>query len=100
MISRAGFHVERAITSSSVIPITRNLLITFSMSFIPAFMLPMCRSVEMESGGKPSFMDGTAMRQAKLPPPWPTSKITPRLRPSTMPGLTWPDGSSSPRKPE
>ena len=55
---------------------------TFSMSFMPAFMLPMCRSVEIESGRKPSLMSGTATRHAKLPPPWPTSKMMPRLRPS------------------
>ena len=30
---------------------------TFSMSFMPAFMLPMCRSVEIESGRKPC-LDG------------------------------------------
>ena len=67
---------------------------------MPAFMLPMCRSVEIESGAKPSFMAGTAIRQAKLPPPWPTSKMTPRLRPSIMPALTCPAGSCSPRRPE
>ena len=100
MISRAGFQVERATTSSSDRPSARNLLITFSMSFMPAFMLPMCRSVEIESGRKPSFTSGTATYQAKLPPPWPTSKMTPRLRPSTMPGLAWPSSVSSPRRPE
>ena len=30
----------------------RNLSITFNMSFMPEFMLPVCRSVEMESGMK------------------------------------------------
>ena len=30
---------------------------TFSMSFMPAFMLPMCRSVEIESGTKPVLID-------------------------------------------
>ena len=45
--------MDRATTSSSDIPIARNLSITFSMSFIPAFMLLMCRSVEIESGRKP-----------------------------------------------
>ncbi len=73
---------------------------TLSMSFMPAFMLPMCRSVEIESGRKPSFTAGTAMRQAKLPPPWPTSKMTPRLRPAQRPGFTRPDASSSLRSPE
>ena len=72
---------------------------TLSMSFMPAFMLLMCRSVEIESGMKPAFTIGTATRQAKLPPPWPTSKITPRLRPSTMPGFGLPSTSSF-RSPE
>ena len=67
---------------------------------MPEFMLPMWRSVEMESGRKPSLIAGTAIRQAKLPPPWPTSKITPRLRPSYMPGFTLPESSSSSRRPE
>ena len=44
--------MERRITSSSDMPIARNLSITFSMSFMPEFMLPVCRSVEMESGMK------------------------------------------------
>jgi hypothetical protein len=67
--SRAGFQVDRRITSSSDIPSARNLSITFSMSFMPAFMLPMCRSVEIESGQKPLFTRGTAIPQLKLPPP-------------------------------
>ena len=54
----------------------------------------------MESGRNPSFIAGTAIRQAKLPPPWPTSKITPRLRPSHMPGFTLARASSSSRRPE
>ena len=58
------------------------LLKTFVMSFMPVFMLVICRSVEMESGVKPCFTAGIAWRQEKLPPPWPTSKITPRLRAS------------------
>ena len=49
---------------------------------MPAFMLPMCRSVEIESGKKPALTIGTAMRHRKLPPPCPTSKMTPRLRAS------------------
>ena len=73
---------------------------TLSMSFIPAFMLPMCRSVEIVSGTNCSFIAGAAMRQAKLPPPCPTSKSTPRFRPSQSPGLTCPDASCSPRRPE
>ncbi len=44
------------------------------MSFIPAFMLPVWRSVEMESGKNPCRMAGTAIRHAKLPPPCPTSE--------------------------
>ena len=42
---------------------------TLSMSFMPAFMLLMCRSVEIESGMKPAFISGTATLQLKLPPP-------------------------------
>ena len=33
------------------------------MDFMPAFMLPLCRSVEMESGGNPCWMAGTATYQ-------------------------------------
>ena len=33
--------------------------IRLSMSFMPLFMLPMCRSVEMESGTHPCWMAGT-----------------------------------------
>lgn len=58
------------------------MLITLSMSLTLAFWLVACKSVEIESGRKPSWMIGTAIRQTKLPPPWPTSKITPRFRPS------------------
>ena len=72
---------------------------TLSMSFMPAFMLLMCRSVEIESGTKPAFTIGIATRHAKLPPPWPTSKITPRFRPSIMPGFGLPSTSSL-RSPE
>ena len=49
-------------------PRFRNLDITLSMSFMPAFMLVMWRSVEMESGRNPCFIAGTATRQAKVPP--------------------------------
>ena len=49
------------------------------MSFIPAFMLSLCRSVEIESGRKPCWIAGAAWRKMKLPPPWPTSKIMPRF---------------------
>src|SRR5436853_353366 len=34
----------------------------------------------MESGTKPCLTAGTALRNQKLPAPWPTSKITPRAR--------------------
>ena len=56
-ICLAGFHVDRAITSASGTPSARNLLMTLSMSFMPAFMLAMCRSVEIESGRKPRLDD-------------------------------------------
>ena len=73
---------------------------TFSMSFIAAFMLPVCRSVEIESGTKPAFISGTAVAYRKLVPPWPTSKITPRLRPSIIAALgPFVSGSCSPRLP-
>ena len=87
-ISFAGFHVDRSITSSSDSPIARNLSITLSMSFMPVFMLPMWRSVEIESGRNPALIAGTAIRHRKLPPPWPTSKITPRFLPSHSAGFT------------
>src|SRR5262249_18838469 len=80
-------------------PIAKNLSITLSMSFIPAFMLPIWRSVEMESGRNPSFIAGTAIRHKKLPPPWPTSKITPRFLASQSAGFTLPDSTCSLRKP-
>ena len=101
LISRAGIPGRsRAITSSRDMPRARNLLITLSMSFMPAFMLPMCRSVEIESGRKPSFMAGTAMRQRKLPPPWPDVEDHAALAAFEQAGFTWPDGSCSPRRPE
>ena len=73
---------------------------TLSMSFMPAFMLLSCRSVEIESGMKPAFISGIAQLHMKLPPPWPTSKMTPRLRPSII-ALLGPlvSGSCSPRPP-
>jgi hypothetical protein len=73
---------------------------TLSMSFMPAFMLPACRSVEMVSGQKPSAVIGAATRHVKLALPWPTSKRTPRVRPSDSPELARPVGASSPRRPE
>ena len=60
---------------------------TLNMSFMLEVKLPECMSVEIESGRKPSLMMGTATRQVKLPDPCPTSKITPRLRPSFKAGL-------------
>ena len=54
LISLAGFQVDMAITSSSGIAHVQNLDMTFAMSFMPAFMLPVCRSVEIESGGSPA----------------------------------------------
>ena len=64
-----GAQVDFATTSSSVKPRARNLSITFSMSFMPVFMLPIWISVEIESGRNPSLIAGTATRQRKLPPP-------------------------------
>src|SRR5579862_4988728 len=64
------------------------------MSFIPAFMLPMCRSVEIELATKPCCTAGTAWLKTKLPPPWPTSKITPRFCASNKYGRTLPAASS------
>ena len=43
----------------------KNFDITFSMSFMPAFMLSMCRSVEMESGVKPCFIGGNRLAKRK-----------------------------------
>ena len=73
---------------------------TVSMSLAPVTMELVLRSVEIESGRSPSLMMGTATRQVKLAAPWPTSKITPRRRPSNSAGLACPEGSSSPRRPE
>src|ERR1039457_3927469 len=55
LISFAGFHVDHNTTDGSAMPSASTLSMTFSMSFMPAFMLPMCRSVEMESGTKPDL---------------------------------------------
>jgi hypothetical protein len=60
---------------------------TVCMSFKLEFEPPECRSVEIESGRNPSWMIDTAIRQVKLPEPCPTSKITPRLRPSISAGF-------------
>ena len=68
-------------------PRARNLLITFSMSFMPAFMLLMCMSVEMVSGTHRSLKAGTAVRKTKLPPPWPTSKTIPFFCAAKIAGL-------------
>ena len=57
---------------------------------MPAFSLPVCRSVLITSGKKPCLVAGTACRHRKLPPPWPTSKSTPRLRAAMTYGSTWP----------
>ena len=51
---------------------------------------PMCKSVDMESGTNPCLTAGTALRNQKLPAPWPTSKITPRARACCMMGLSFP----------
>ena len=69
MISRGWCQVLIVITFGSGMPIARHLSMTLSMSFMPAFMLVMCRSVEIESGVKPAFTIGIATRHAKLPPP-------------------------------
>jgi hypothetical protein len=50
-------------------------------------MLPVWRSVEIVSGVKPAFISGTAVDHRKLVPPWPTSKETPRFRPSIIAAL-------------
>src|SRR5437870_4535618 len=52
----------------------RNLLMRFIMSFSPAFMLYVCRSVEIVSGRNPAFVNGTATRQKKLPAPYSCAK--------------------------
>jgi hypothetical protein len=55
-----GFQVERRTISCIDIPIFRNFDITLVMSFMPAFILPMCKSVEIESGTKPCRTAGRA----------------------------------------
>ncbi len=89
MIS-AAFAVLARITSLIGMPSTSSFDITFRMSFMPAFMLPVCRSVLITSGQKPCFVAGTACRNTKLPPPCPTSKSTPRLRAASTYGSTCP----------
>ena len=46
------------------------------------------------SGVKPCFIAGTACRNRKLPPPWPASKMIPRLRASNTNGRTLPCSST------
>ena len=77
---RAPEYFAHAITLSRDMPMDRNLDIVVGMSIMAAFMLPACRSVEMESGGKPRRIAGTAFRNRKLPAPCPTSNRTPRSR--------------------
>ena len=43
--------------------------ITLSIDFIPPVRLPLCKSVEMESGANPCCMAGTAHWNARLPAP-------------------------------
>ena len=77
LITFAGFQVERKMTSCKLIPMLRNLDITLLMSFIPLFILSAWRSVLITFGRKPCCIAGTACRQEKAPPPWPTSKMIP-----------------------
>ena len=60
---------------------------TVTRSLAPLTIELVLRSVEIESGRNPSLTIGTATRQVKLAAPWPTSKITPRLRPSNRAGI-------------
>ena len=71
-------------TSSSGIPIARHLDMQSSMLFAGPRMLPECRSVLMLSGGNPSSIARFALRNQKLPAPWPRSNQTPRARASRM----------------
>ena len=54
-----------------------SLFMQVSMSITTPATLPVCRSVLIESGMKPSAIAGTACRNQKLPAPCPRSKITP-----------------------
>ena len=53
LICVAGLIVDIRITSASGTFWLRIFDITLVMSFMPAFMLPVCRSVEIESGTNP-----------------------------------------------
>ena len=68
-------------------PCARNLLMTLSMSFMPAFMLLMCRSVEIESGRSPPSRSARRRARRSCRRRGRRRRCTPRLRPSSMPGF-------------
>ena len=47
-------------------------------------------SDEMVSGAQPCAIAGSATLKSKLPPPWPTSKITPRCLAASAAGSSRP----------
>ena len=61
-------------------PIAMHLDTVCRVSSAAPFRLLRCRSVLMLSGGKPAATAGAALRNQKLPPPWPRSNRTPRSR--------------------
>src|SRR6266478_3811901 len=93
-ISCAGLTVDRRTISCRGTPIARNLDITLVM--LRTVKFPVCRSVDIESGINPCLTAGTALRNQKLPAPWPTSKLTLLARASARMGLILPDGKINP----
>ena len=68
-----------------------NLLITFGRYGMPG-VLPenTWMSDEMVSGVQPAGIATSATVKSKLPPPWPTSKITPRCLAASAAGNSLP----------
>ena len=76
---RAGTTVDLETASRSDIPMFMSLDMVIGIVARGMKKLPLCTSVEMVSGTWPCSMLGTATLNQKLPPPWPTSKSTPRF---------------------
>ena len=87
----AGAVVVIATTCSSENPIAMNLLITLGRNGMPG-ELPenTWMSEEIVSGVQPPGIATSATVKSKLPPPWPTSKSTPRCLAASAAGNSLP----------
>src|SRR5207342_1548355 len=87
----AGAVVAIATTCSSEKPSVMNLLITFGKYGTPGELPEKTWiSDEMVSGGQPAGIATSATVKSKLPPPWPTSNITPRCFADSAAGSSLP----------